>query len=201
MPVWLHVLGLLVLAGFFGLSIVLLGNVIGSTSPWLALLLMFYFLALAKLAEPLIVLRMPRALFALRPWEVRGRFLRRTGVLRFGRLLRETPLRHLNARVYLGDSRRDAQRVRFQAASAEAGHFWAAVLLTPFIAVAAVAGRWSIAAWFLVAQLLVNVYPILHLRYIRGRLDHAINRPGWARLAVPSQPATISRRGPGRSRA
>lgn len=182
-PVWLHVLGLLALVSFLGLSLVLLGRVIGSTSPWLALLLMFYFLATAKFAEPLIVLRMPRSLFALRPWEVKGRFLRRAGVLRFGRLLRETPLRHLNARVYLGESRRDPQRIRFQAASAEACHFWAAVLFMPFIAVAAVVGRWSIAVWFLLAQLLVNVYPILHLRYIRGRLDRAIDRLGKVRLA------------------
>lgn len=156
---------------------------IGSTSPWLAVLVMFYFLALAKLAEPLIVLRMPRGLSRLRPWEVDGRLSRRLGVLRFGRLLRDTPLRHLNARVYLGDSSTDPRRVRLQVASAEACHFWAAVLLAPFIGVAAVAGRWSVVAGFLVTQLLVNLYPILHLRSVRGRLDRTIERESAARSA------------------
>lgn len=176
----LHVLGLLALAGFFGGSLVLLGRVIGSTSPWLAVLLMFDFLALAKLAEPLVILRMPRGLFRLRPWEVEGDMLRRLGVLRFGRLLRNTPLRYLNARVYLGGSPSDPRRVRLQAASAEACHFWAAVLLAPFIGVAAVAGRWAVVAWFLVTQLLVNLYPIQHLRHVRGRLDRAIERQNAA---------------------
>ena len=182
-PVWLQGLGLLVVAAFFGGSLVLLGRVIGSTSPWLAVLVMFYFLALAKLAEPLIVLRMPRRLSRLRPWEVDGRLSRRLGVLRFGRLLRDTPLRHLNARVYLGNSPSDPRRVRLQAASAEACHFWAAVLLAPFIGVAAVAGRWSVVAGFLVTQLLVNLYPILHLRSVRGRLDRTIERQIAARSA------------------
>lgn len=41
---------------------------------------------------------------------------RRLGILGFGRLLRETPLRFLNLRVYLGGGR-DAQAVRAQAAA------------------------------------------------------------------------------------
>lgn len=180
MPVWLHILALLALLGCFGVSLVLLGGVIGGTSPWLALLLMFYFLAVAKLAEPLVVLRMPRPLDRLRPWELQGKLLRRSGVIGFGKLLRQTPLRHLNARVYL-DASRDPRRVRARAASAEASHFWAAVLFTPFIVVAIVAGRWSVAAWFCLAQVLVNVYPILHLRHVRGRLDRTLQRAGSGR--------------------
>ncbi len=183
----LHALGLLALAVFFGGSLVLLGRVVGSTSPWLAVLAMFYFLALAKLAEPLIVLRMPRGLSRLRPWEIDGRLSRRLGVLRFGRLLRDTPLRYLNARVYLAGTPSDPRRVRLQAASAEACHFWAAVLLAPFIGTAAVAGRWSVVAGFLVTQLLMNLYPILHLRSVRGRLDRTIERQSQRRPA--RQPA------------
>lgn len=176
LPPWLHVLGLLALAAFFATSLVLLGQVLGRTSPWLALLLMFYFLALAKFAEPLVVLRMPRSLAGVRPSELEGGTLRRLGVLHFGRLLRNTPLRHLNARVYLDGSRADAERVLSQAASAEACHFWAAVLLTPFVVIAIAAARWPVVAAFLLAQILVNVYPILHLRHIRGRLERAMAR-------------------------
>ena len=176
MPVWQHVLALLALVSVFGTSIVLLGTVIGSTSPWLALLLMFYFQAVAKFAEPLVVLRIPRSLYRLRHWELEGKFLRRLGIIGFGRLLRETPLRYLNARVYLDRPRRDVHRIRAQAASAEATHFWAAVLFMPCIAVAAVGGKWNIVAWFSLAQVLGNVYPVLHLRYTRARLDRTIRR-------------------------
>ena len=178
MPAWLHALALLALVLVFGVSLVLLGTVIGSTSPWLALLVMFYFLAIAKFAEPLVVLRVPRWLYPLRHWELEGKVLRRLGVFSFGKLLRKTPLRYLNSRVYLDQQRRDPLRVRHQAASAEASHFWAAVLFIPCIALAAVWGEWTVVAWFSLVQVLVNVYPILHLRHIRGRLDRAIRRIG-----------------------
>ena len=180
MRAWLHALALLSAVLVFGVLLALLSTVLGITSPWLALLLMFYFLGIAKVAGPVFMLRMPRALHELRHWEQRGDLLRRLRVLGFGRLLRQTPLRYLNSRVYLNRQRGDPLRVRRQAESAEATHFWAAVLFMPCIALAAVTGKWSIVAWFSLAQVLVNVYPILHLRHIRGRLDRAIRRIGVA---------------------
>ncbi len=63
------------------------------------------------------------------------------------------------------------------AESAEASHFWAGLLVMPYVAFAGLGGRrWSIVASFLLAQVLVNVYPILHLRFIHGRLDRTIRR-------------------------
>jgi hypothetical protein len=155
---------------------VMLSRVIGITSPWLVLLLMFYFLAVAKVAEPLLVLRMPAGLRPLRRWEREGDAYRRLGVFGFGRLLRHSPLRYLNAAVYLDRGRRDPAAVRVKAESSEASHFWAAVLFTTYVAYAALEGMWSVAAGFLLAQWVVNVYPILHLRSVRGRLDRVIRR-------------------------
>lgn len=132
--------------------------------------------------------RLPESAAGVRPWERDGGTLRRLGVLRFGRLLRNTPLRHLNARVDLDGSRADAERVRFQTASAEACHFWAAVLLTPFVVIAIAAGRWSVVAGFLLARLLVNVYPILHLQHLRGRLERAMARVSRATTGSRSVP-------------
>ena len=168
----------------FGASFVMLSRVIGVDSPWLVLLLMFYFLALVKVAEPLFLLRMPAALRPLRRWELEGGADRRLGVLGFGRLLRHSPLRWLNAAVYLDRGRRDPAAVRAMAEASEASHFWAAVLLMPYVVYAALAGRWSVAAGFLAAQALVNVYPILHLRYVRGRLDRVILRMNAGRAEV-----------------
>lgn len=58
-----------------------------------------------------------------------------------------------------------------QAASAEAIHFWAMVLFTPYMVFVWFQGQVLVAAVFLLIQILVNVYPILHLRTLRGRLD------------------------------
>jgi hypothetical protein len=173
---WLHALVLLGVILVFGVSFVLLSRVIGITSPWLVLLLMFYFLGIAKVAEPLFILRMPRGLRSNRRWEREGRVYRRLGVLSFGSLLRLAPLRYLNSAVYLDRERRDLLQVRLRAESSEASHFWAAVLLMPYVAFAGLNGRWKIVAWFSLAQVLVNIYPILHLRHIRGRLDRVILR-------------------------
>jgi hypothetical protein len=178
MRLWLHVLALLGVMLAFGVSFALLSRVIGITSPWLVLLLMFYFLGLAKVAEPLFILRVPRTLRALRPWELKGHVYRRLQVLRFGRLLRQTPLRYLNTAVYLDRQRRNPHHVRLQAESAEASHFWAAVLLLPYIGFAGWSGMWKVVAGFSLVQVLVNIYPILHLRYIRGRLDRVLRRSG-----------------------
>jgi 1,4-dihydroxy-2-naphthoate octaprenyltransferase len=173
---WLHGLALLAVLLVFGVSFALLSSVIGITSPWLALLLMFYFLALAKVAEPLFTLRMPSTLRPLLRWEVRGHVYRRLQVLGFGKLLRRTPLRYLNTAVYLDRQHRNPLQVRLLAESAEASHFWAAVLLLPYIGFAGLNGLWKVVAWLSLAQVLVNIYPILHLRYIRGRLDRVLRR-------------------------
>jgi len=37
--------------------------------------------------------------------------------------------------------------------------------------------------WFTLAQVLVNVYPILHLRHVRGRLTRALGRTSRRRWA------------------
>jgi hypothetical protein len=173
---WLHALALLAVILISGVSFAMLSGVIGITSPWLALLFMFDFLGIAKVAEPLFRLRMPRALRSLRRWEREGDVYRRLRVLSFGRLLRLAPLRYLNSGVYLDRERGGPLQVRLQAESSEATHFWAAVLFMPFVILAVLNGMWKIVAWFSLAQLVVNVYPILHLRHIRGRLDRTIDR-------------------------
>ena len=173
---WLHALLLLGALLVFAVSFALLSQVLGLRSPWLVLLLMFDFLGLAKIAEPLIILRMPSALRSLRPWERDGTVYPRLGVLRFGRLLRRSPLRYLNAAVYLDPQRKDLLQVRLRSESSEASHFWVAVLLMPYLLFAGFKGWWGVVAWFALAQVIVNVYPILHLRHIRGRLDRTLHR-------------------------
>jgi hypothetical protein len=151
-------------------SFVLLQRVVGASSPWLGLLAMFNFLGLIKVAEPLFLLKMPASLRAIRAWETEGTLYRRLRVPVFGSLLRETPLRLLNTAVYLTHARNKVGEVYQRAEAAEAAHFWAAVLFTPYIAFVGLTGHLRIAGIFLVIQVLFNIYPILHLRIVRARL-------------------------------
>jgi hypothetical protein len=193
----LHALVLVAVIVVFGASFAMLSRVIGISSPWLVVLLMFYFLGIARIADPLVRLRMPRVLRPLRGWEREGDVYRRLHVPGFGRLLRKSPLRYLNSGVYLDRERRGPVQVRLQAESAEASHFWAAVLFMAYVALAGLKGMWNIVAWFLLAQVLVNVYPVLHLRYVRGRLDRTIRRSGAAQerrateAALPPSPESL----------
>lgn len=169
-------LALLATALGFGVSFVLLQRVIGANSPWLGLLLMFYFMGLAKIAQPLFMFRLPRTLIPVRAWETTGPIYGRLGVYGFGNALRNTPLRYCNTSVYLPGGRRDLTTLYRQAASAEAIHFWAMVLFTPYIVFVALQGQIREVAVFLLIQLLLNAYPILHLRTLRGRLDRLFAR-------------------------
>ena len=167
---WRALTKLIVVAIFFAVCFFMLAGVIGHGSPWLGLLLMFYFMGLAKLAEPLFVLRMPRALRAVGPGLLDHRLYRWLGVRSFGDLLRNTPLRHLNDSVYRSAKRQSLAELQRQAESAEATHFWAAVLFTPYIAYVWSRGFFAEALLFVAVQIAFNVYPILHLRIVRARL-------------------------------
>jgi len=173
---WLNWLVLVTTVLVFGASFALLGSVIGMNSPWLVLLLMFDFLGIAKVAEPLFRLRVPSALRPVRSDEPVANASRRLGVPGFGRLLRRSPLRYLNTGVYLAARHGDLDELRLRAETSEANHFWAAVLFTPYVVYAALQRQWNVVAWFTLAQVLVNVYPILHLRLVRERLTRAVGR-------------------------
>ncbi len=168
------VLILLAAATAFGVSLPRFGRVVGFASPSFALIAMFSFLGLVGIARTLFVLRLPCWLRQVRVWEVRGRLYRVLGVPAFGELLRRTPLRHLQPLVYL--SRYPPAKVKHQIEGAEAAHFWAAAFLVPYMVFACFQKWWSVVLWFTVVQILLNVYPILHLRWVRGRLKRVFDR-------------------------
>lgn len=155
----------------FATCFLMLREVIGSGSPWLGLLLMFYFMGLAKFGEPFFVLPLPGFIRDVRAWEATGATYQRLGVQRFGQLLRASPFRLLNTEVYLASGQRDLRSLYRYAAASEASQLWAALLFTPYIVYVWAQGYRGIATLFLLIQVLFNVYPILHLRLLRGRLD------------------------------
>ena len=147
-----------------------------ATSPWFVGTAMVCVLGLASVAEPVVPLRVPAAIGRIREWEARGRIYRALGVQFFGALLRRTPLRLLNTRVYLEGSYDEPTRVLRMLESAEASHLLSAALTTPFIVYAGAIGRWGTVFAFVVAQLVVNLYPIAHTRLARHRVERVVAR-------------------------
>jgi hypothetical protein len=140
-------------------------------SPWFVFVAMVCFLGLAFVAQPLVMIMMPRPLRTIRAWEVEGGVYRALGVPAYGRLLRRTPLRIFNRDVYLHDGLRDTRSVSAELEAAEASHFWAALLVVPHMVLAGFRGAWGALFWVSLAQVVINVYPVLHLRLARHRLN------------------------------
>lgn len=158
----------------FCVSLFLLRRAVGFTSPWFALAAMFCFLGVVAFARSLFLLRLPRWMREVRAWEVRSGLYRGVGVPAFGELLRRTPLRYLQPLVYLKRYPGDPTKVLAQIEGAEAAHFWAAALILPYMVFAFIQNWWVVIFWFMVVQVVGNVYPILHLRWVRGRLTRVI---------------------------
>ena len=146
------------------------------TSPWFVFVAMVCFLGLTFAAQPAVMLRMPGPLRTIREWEREGGLYRAMGVSAFGRLLRRTPLRLFNRDVYLRNGLRDTARVFAELEAAEASHFLDAMLVLPYMVYLATQGAWTILLWFTLAQVLINLYPVMHLRLTRHRLDRQAAR-------------------------
>jgi len=145
-------------------------------SPWFVFVAMICFLGLAAMARPLVDIRMPRALRPVRAWEVERGLYQKLGVPAFGRLLRRTSLRQLNTDVYLGGDSRGTARLNAQLEAAEASHVWDALLVLPYVVHAGVTGAWMTVLAFTLAQVIVNAYPVMHLRLTRYRLGRLTER-------------------------
>lgn len=166
----------LAIAAAFGFSLRLLGRAVGYASPWFSLDVLFCILGLSAWARPLFLLRLPPRIRKVYGWELRGRIYRALAVPAFGSLLRRTPLRTLNSHVYLRGANGDTSEVNAQIEAAEAAHWWAALVLLPGIIYATAQGRVKDLLVLAMAQVALNVYPILHLRWARGRLERCADR-------------------------
>jgi len=167
----------------FGISLAGLARVVGLTSPLFVMVATCDFMALIAIARPWFVLKLPRPLQPVRAWEVRGDLYRPLGVAIFGAMLRGSPLRYLNPTVYLNNRSGDSAAVCTRMEAAEATHLWAIGLTIPYVLYVGIQNRWSALVWFMIFNVGVNVYPVLHLRWIRGRLTRVLE----AKLLIRSR--------------
>lgn len=70
-----------------------------------------------------------------------------------------------------------------QVESSEAIHFWASVLFTTYIVYVGSRGLTAETVLFVAVQVAFNVYPVLHLCIVRGRLSRVTRGGGAARGA------------------
>jgi hypothetical protein len=174
---------LLLVGAAFAFTLVLLGRAVGVTSPWFGVVVMFDFLGMVALSRSLILLKLPGFLRIEREWEAKGILYKALRVPAFGALLRRTALRHLNPVVYLKQNP-NPSIVQAQIESTEAAHLLAAALIVPYMAYACVEGRWRSVAWLTLVQIVFNLYPILHLRWVRVRMNRLQHRGPLIRIGV-----------------
>ena len=146
-------LSILLVATFpFRKCLILLWRILGFRSPLFVLIAMIALPGLVVFVQPVLPLRLPSFLRELRDWEMRGRLYRRLGVPAFGALLRMTPLRYLNPRVYLHRTPGNPASVEAEIEVAEAAHFWATALIVPYMVYVCVRNWWGVMLWSLVVR-------------------------------------------------
>jgi hypothetical protein len=116
-------------------------------------------------------LPVPRSALHVRSWELAVLRSSWSGVRLFGAILRKTPLRRLGGRVYLSEVGGDTQVVLRGIDDAEAVHVWALVCCAPWLVFWGITGLWMSVGVGLAVHLPLNIYPILHLRYVTGRIE------------------------------
>ncbi len=125
--------------------------------------------SVAPLPVPQFVLRVRAGEFAIlrAPW---------TGVRLFGALLRSTPLRHLGGRVYLSEAGRNPLAVLDGIHDAQRVHTWALLFCCPWLVFWGLKGEWISIGWGFAVHVPLNIYPVLHLRYVTWRLEKCVTR-------------------------
>ncbi|MCU0787862.1 MAG: hypothetical protein MUC91_06675 [Verrucomicrobia bacterium] len=128
-------------------------------------------------------LPLPRSMLRVRMGEFAFLRARWSGVRTFGALLRNTPLRRLGGQVFLAGANRDATAVLRGLHSAEVVHIWAFLLCCPWFVLWGVRGQWACLVSGFAVNVLINVYPVLHLRYVTWRIEQFAARMRRSRSA------------------
>lgn len=173
---------LFLVIAFFGVTLAMFGSYVGYRSPLFALIAAADILGVIALMRPVFPWRLPGSLLTVRGWERSGRLYRMSGVASFGAALRHRPLCYLNSMVYLGAHRGALGGLRSSILRSEGVHFWAVVATIPFLACAVFLGWWDSVLWVIAFQFVFNLYPVFHLRYVRGRLERVMSRSCAATL-------------------
>jgi hypothetical protein len=93
--------------------------------------------------------------------------------------------------VYFSDAGRDPQAVLIGVHAAETVHIWALLFCCPWLVFWGVQGRWMSIVCGLATHVPLNVYPILHLRYVSWRIERYMTRTEATPIDAPELPCTV----------
>ncbi len=138
-------------------------------------------------------LPLPRSVLCVRAGEFALLESRWSGVRAIGYILRSAPLRGLGGQVYMDGLKGNVNALLPGLYSAETVHLWALLVCCPWFVVWGAQGHWTSLASGVSVNVLINVYPVLHLRYVTGRIGrHGLKRrgrrPGGTDGDCPAQP-------------
>ena len=160
------------LTAAFGVLLAWLARACGPQSVGFAFLLVWLSMCWVSLVFRAFPVRFPASYYELRPAERDGHRYQRLGVLVAKRLLRRGPLHLLNRKVHFPAVLDAAGLAKLDGdmREAETNHVIMFLVVVLAIGHALVRGWWSAAAWTLLFNVVINVYPVMLQRYNRGRL-------------------------------
>ena len=144
---------------------------VGINSPLTAFCAVCAALGIVVVNSSTICWSLPKPLKAIRVWEASGSAYVLFGVSICGALLRRPPFRYLNASVYVGAHSANLANAHANILKAETAHFWALTFTGPLICYEMFGQCWHGLGWLILFNALFNVYPGLHLRQVRARLE------------------------------
>jgi len=158
----------------FTVTLPFLYKTLGGASPGFAFIVTLAPMGVMRYVHPVRRVGTPSFFHRLRDREYRPARARRIGLVAFAWFLRHSPLRLLNTSVYLRRWPGSPALVLTHVLEAEASHFWAFFAAMPYLAFALFHGWWAGFTVGWAVQICGNIYPYLHLRYTRSRLDAVI---------------------------
>ena len=154
-----------------GCALLAFAKAFGAGSPGYSVIATIMVTGWVAVLQTVAPLPVPPFIFRARKTEAAVYRVRWTGVRLFGAFLRRTPLRHLGGQVYLSSANRDPQTVLRGIRDAEAVHLWALVFCCPLLVFWGLEGWWRSMVWSAAVHLPLNIYPVLHLRHVTGRVE------------------------------
>ena len=135
-------------------------------------------MTLVWLVRHVVPFALPPRYHRLRPIEIDGRLYRDLGVVTFKWLLFKSGVENLNFSARLSHGRSGLVGLERGIREAETDHAITLLVMAVMTLYAAVHAWWALTSWLLLANVVVNVYPIMLQRHNRARLLPVLQRLG-----------------------
>jgi hypothetical protein len=161
-----------------GVALVWCGTAFGVRSATFGVLVVWLVMCWWGVVGRLYPVSLPDAWFRLRPWEREGRVYAWVGATVLKALLRRGPLSWFNPSLHLPRERTRESLLALDRGMrhAETAHAVLFVIVLPVIVHALARGWWRAAVATLLADVVVNAWPVALQRYNRGRLARLLPR-------------------------